>query len=222
MTFLFSLTSVKMEWTRQVFENIAPKAKLKPAINSHARAVHTAEFEDIDRGLNWKESGWRLDWKKKKSVENQIERNQLNLLKVEKKSWNCPLTVWKCSYATQSTVQAQENDAQIRAHTAQDDEIIQMWTGHLDVSVVMETWKQVRSHWRLMCVINESAKKLTVDFDILCWSRGKRLPLWCLKSSNWPKSHRWLDWLGCARWCERFGLSAVIGQPEIFHQIKNL
>lgn len=45
-----------MEWTRQVFENIAPKAKLKPAINSHARAVHTAEFEDIDRGLNWKES----------------------------------------------------------------------------------------------------------------------------------------------------------------------
>lgn len=41
MTFLLSLTSVNMEWTRQVLENIAPKAKLNPAMRSHARAVQT-------------------------------------------------------------------------------------------------------------------------------------------------------------------------------------
>lgn len=29
-----------MECTRQVFENIAPNAKLKPAISVQARAVH--------------------------------------------------------------------------------------------------------------------------------------------------------------------------------------
>lgn len=40
MTFLFNLTSVKMEWTRQVLLNIAPKAKENPAIKVQARAVH--------------------------------------------------------------------------------------------------------------------------------------------------------------------------------------
>lgn len=38
-TFLFNLTSVKMEWTRQVLENMAPKARLNPAIRSQALAV---------------------------------------------------------------------------------------------------------------------------------------------------------------------------------------
>lgn len=43
MTFLFNLTSVNIEWTRHVFENIAPNARLNPAIKSQARAVQTAE-----------------------------------------------------------------------------------------------------------------------------------------------------------------------------------
>lgn len=39
MTFLFNFTSVNIECTRHVFENMAPKAKLNPAISSHALAV---------------------------------------------------------------------------------------------------------------------------------------------------------------------------------------
>lgn len=39
MTFLFNFKSVKMECTRHVLENIAPKAREKPAIRSQARAV---------------------------------------------------------------------------------------------------------------------------------------------------------------------------------------
>lgn len=38
-TFLLSFTSVNMECTRHVFENMEPKANEKPAINSHALAV---------------------------------------------------------------------------------------------------------------------------------------------------------------------------------------
>lgn len=38
-TFLLSFTSVNMEWTRHVFENMEPKANEKPAISSHALAV---------------------------------------------------------------------------------------------------------------------------------------------------------------------------------------
>lgn len=39
LTFLLSFTSVKIEWTRHVLENIEPNAKEKPAISSQARAV---------------------------------------------------------------------------------------------------------------------------------------------------------------------------------------
>lgn len=39
-TFLLMVISVKMECTRQVFENMAPNAKENPAINNHARAAH--------------------------------------------------------------------------------------------------------------------------------------------------------------------------------------
>ena len=39
LTFLLSFTSVKIEWTRHVLENIEPKAKEKPAMSSQARAV---------------------------------------------------------------------------------------------------------------------------------------------------------------------------------------
>lgn len=39
LTFLLSFTSVKIEWTRQVLENIEPNAKEKPAMSSQARAV---------------------------------------------------------------------------------------------------------------------------------------------------------------------------------------
>lgn len=38
-TLLLSLTSVKIECTLQVFENMAPKANENPAISSHALAV---------------------------------------------------------------------------------------------------------------------------------------------------------------------------------------
>lgn len=47
ITFLFNLTSVNIEWTRQVFENIAPNARLNPAIKSHARAVQTINEDEI-------------------------------------------------------------------------------------------------------------------------------------------------------------------------------
>lgn len=39
LTFLFNLTSVKIECTLQVLENIAPKARLNPAMRSQALAV---------------------------------------------------------------------------------------------------------------------------------------------------------------------------------------
>lgn len=39
VTFLLSFTSVNMECTRHVFENMEPKANEKPAISSHALAV---------------------------------------------------------------------------------------------------------------------------------------------------------------------------------------
>lgn len=39
MTFLLSLTSVKIEWTRQVLLNIAPNANENPAIKVQALAV---------------------------------------------------------------------------------------------------------------------------------------------------------------------------------------
>ena len=38
-TFLFNLTSVKIECTLQVLENMAPNAKENPAISNHALAV---------------------------------------------------------------------------------------------------------------------------------------------------------------------------------------
>lgn len=47
-------------------------------------------------------------------------------------------TIWKSSNTTQSTVQTQENDAQICAHAAEYDEIVQMRTGHFDISVLNE------------------------------------------------------------------------------------
>ena len=39
LTFLLSFTSVKIEWTRHVLENIEPNASEKPAMSSQARAV---------------------------------------------------------------------------------------------------------------------------------------------------------------------------------------
>jgi hypothetical protein len=39
LTCLLGFTSVKIEWTRHVLENIEPNANEKPAMSSQARAV---------------------------------------------------------------------------------------------------------------------------------------------------------------------------------------
>lgn len=53
---------MKIEWTRQVFENIAPNAKVKPAINSQARAVQTKIDRNFFENPYWDISRFRLNF----------------------------------------------------------------------------------------------------------------------------------------------------------------